>query len=258
VAFQFSDIELEKLHTAWLAWKDIESHEFLEGFRRLWNLTIKEVESLLERCNYKRRLQEVGRVGLTLQPNTSFNFSSIDKAYIIHAWRFFFCHDPIESSAYFRPAFEVAYQLVHEYAHFKFCREHKILEKDLEVTKHFKIEQGLNDETYAHTEEEKFLKKLQFNVPNLFDIKLFRVRSWTNNGFPECIGKRTHIWARKGIKEQFKSVRESKRNLKKSYTVKSYDRRMSREKTKVHNILSSILKLGDGKKHSKIVWMDLF
>ncbi len=70
MAFQFSDIELEKLHTAWLAWKDIESHEFLKGFRRLWNLTIREVEVLLERCNYKCRLQEVVRVGLTLRSNT--------------------------------------------------------------------------------------------------------------------------------------------------------------------------------------------
>ena len=41
---------------------------------------------------------------------------------------------------------------------------------------------------YAHKEEEKFLKKLQYLTPIHSRRKLLRVSSWKTNGFPNLQG----------------------------------------------------------------------
>jgi hypothetical protein len=89
--FQFSKVEEAKLYTSWLAWKNINTPEFLKAFKPLWNQTIKEVEALYKLVSCRCRLQEVGKVGLTIQPNVSFAFSAIKKGYFINVWSFFFC-----------------------------------------------------------------------------------------------------------------------------------------------------------------------
>ena len=245
---QFSNIEMEKLRISYLAWKEIKSKEFLEGFKRLWKIAIDEVELLFKQTHYSCRLQEVEKVGLSLQPNIGFAFSPLKKAYFLNVWSFFFVLDEIDASIYFRPPFLLANELVHEHAHYKFWSDHEMLNKTKDEMEQFGIEQGLEGEKYAHSEEAKFLKRLRFVVPHLVDIKLFRVRSWVRTGIPNYEIKPTKIMARKQVKEMFKSVRDNKKNLQKFTAVKSYKNEMSEQKTEKYSILSSILKLDNVKK----------
>ena len=252
--FQFSKLEWEKLHTSWLAWKDIKAQEFLKAFRPLWNLTIKEVEALLKRSNCSWRLQDVRKVGLTIQPNVSFAFSAIPKAYFLNVWSFFFCLMKSESSIFFRPTFLLANELVHEYAHYRFWRDHGMLDKDKKAMEQFDSEHGLENEKNALTEEVKFLKKVRYVIPGRVRIKLFRIQSWTSNGTPNCEGKLVQLENRKNMNSKIKSM---KREIQELSSKKSYDNRMTKQKTETLTTISSILKLNVAREAWPIIEMEI-
>lgn len=251
--FQFSKVEWEKLHTSWLAWKDIRAQEFLNAFRPLWKLTIKEVEALLKRSDCNWRLQDVGKVGLTIQPNVSFAFSAIPKAYFLNVWSFFFCLMKSESSIFFRPTFLFANELVHEYAHYRFWRDHGMLDKSKKAMEQFESEHGLENEKNALSEEVNFLKKVRYVIPGRVRIKLFRVQSWTSSGMPNCKGKLVQLENRKNIKSMIKLL---EREIQELSSKKSYDNMMSKQKIETHTALSSILKLNVAREVWPIIEME--
>ncbi len=86
---QFSTIESRKFHTAWLAWKDINSYSFLETFKPVWNSIVGEVSVLFKKSNYNQNVYEIGKVGLTLDPGVGFAFSPLMEAYRINIWSLF-------------------------------------------------------------------------------------------------------------------------------------------------------------------------
>lgn len=250
--FQFSRIEQAKIYTSWLAWKDIRTQEFLKTFRPLWNLAIKEVEVLLERCHCKCRLKEVGKVGLTIQPSVSFAFSPIKKGFFINVWLFFFCLMRDEVSIFFRPSFLLANELLHEYAHYKFWRDNGMLDVGKESKKKFESEHGLENEKNALAQEVKFLRRVRRVVPGRERIKIFRVQSWTNAGMPICEGRLAQLENRKNINFMIKLTERAIQDLS---SKRSYDNRMTKQATENHATLSSILKLNTAREDYPIVEM---
>ena len=239
----FSDIETEKLYISWRAWKDIKSQEFREGFKELWNLTIEEVECLFKKCNYPFRLREVRKVGLTLQPNISFEFSPLKNAYFLNVWSLFFCPDPKEGSLYFRQPFELAHMMQHEHAHYEFLRNHKMLNKNKDEKIRFHTQNKVEGEKYAHSQEAKFLKKLATVLPLKVDIKWFFVNSWESNGQPKYQIKTTQMWAKKTVKSCLEDVRKRKNKLQNLTALKMYNNEVCKHNTKTHSFYVKILKL---------------
>ncbi|MBK5134010.1 hypothetical protein JJE00_06240 [Candidatus Bathyarchaeota archaeon] len=88
---------------------------------------------------------------------------------------FFFRIYEKDKSVYFRSSFSFASDIIHKYSHFKFYKKHG-------------DKNGSENEMYAHKEEEKFLKKLQYLTPIHSRRKLLRVSSWKTNGFPNLQG----------------------------------------------------------------------
>jgi hypothetical protein len=257
VPFQFSEFELIKLHTAWLAYKKLDSPEFISNFKILWDSVLKENEALISKYVNNFNLREVGKVGLTLSPNTTFAFSFIDRAYVLNVWDFLFCYFDKDASLFFRPSFFLINELFHEFAHFKFWRDHNMFEKDLNEKKKFNLEHGKEDEIYAHKEEEKLLKKLGLTVPVFFEQKLFRILSWTMEGTPNCQGALGELSARRTVKKRLKELHDNRVKLESSLTIENYNFKMRTQKAKNNNVLAKALKLNDLDQQSQIVWMDL-
>ena len=188
LALQFSRIESRKLHAAWLAWKDIQSNEFIKAFKPIWNGTLNEIANLFKKCNYYQNVCEIGTVGLTINPGVGFAFSPIVEAYEVNIWSFFFCNQKNELSAFFSPSFLVASKLVHEYSHYKFWKQHDVLGKTRQVKLQFDSIYGLEDEKYALTQELNFLNQMIEVIPHDVKITMFRVKSWDRYGQPSCEG----------------------------------------------------------------------
>ena len=45
MSFQLSENEFNKFRIAWLACKDIKSQDFINGFKKIWLNSFKEIES---------------------------------------------------------------------------------------------------------------------------------------------------------------------------------------------------------------------
>lgn len=256
---QLSELESKKLHTAWLACNDIKSPEFINNFKALWDSSIEEVDEILAKRSYNGSLREVKKVGVTLRPNVAFNFSFLDNAYVVNVWSFLFCYYG-HSEVFFRPMFLLVSELFHEYAHFKFWNDHNMLQKSIEDRKRFNSEKGVEDEKYAHREEEKLLKQLAHPraniVPATFQVKLFRISSWTIDGIPNCQGGTGDLNARYAIKQKIKGLQDSKRKLDASLTLPKYNSNMRNQKSKLNNAFASTLNLDCPSEASPIVWIE--
>jgi len=240
MSFQLSEEELAKLYISWLAWKDLESEEFLGAFKPLWSSTLKDIAALLEKCNIEYGLENIHRIGLTIQPEISFAFSSLRRMYYVNVWSFLFSHQKQEGSLYFKPLFRLAHELVHEYAHYRFWRDHDMLDGNATVMRRFENEHGLENEKYALTEEADFLRRVQFAVPRQMKIRLFRVRSWTSQGLVDYESGSGRISVRKGIKLSVKAYEKEIQQLSSREDWTSRSRTASAEK---HTTFGSILKL---------------
>ena len=130
---------------------------------------------LIEKAGLQIRLEGPSKIGINLQPSVSFAFSPIAKGYFINVWSFFFCPQKADSSAFFRPAFLLANELVHEHAHYKFWSDHGMLEKDNGEKEQFDKSHGLENERTALNAELVFFKRIMPLVPEIVNIKLFRV-----------------------------------------------------------------------------------
>jgi hypothetical protein len=146
--------------------------------------------------------------------------------------------------------------LLHEYAHYEFWRNHKMLNKDKDEKNQFSIEQQVENERYAYSQEEKFLKRLGFVLPLLVDINLFRVKSGASNGQTIPVIKPTKIWAKKTVKKRSKDVREIKRRLQKLTVLERYNNETSKQNTETHSFISTILKLDDQRDKFPVVEME--
>lgn len=253
----FSEIELLKLRVAWFAWKDINSNEFLNLFIKIWEETLTEVELILKKCKFRRNLREVTKLGLTLQPNIGFCYSPIVNAYFFNVWTFLFCSDAIEKSLFFRPAFMLANELIHEHAHFRYLRDHQMLNRPKSEMKRFQKSHGFEGEKFALSEEAKFLKRIRLVIPRFEDVKLFRVKSWDSNGIPNhCEIRSTQIMSKRQTKESFKSVQMKKKDLQNLSTLIRYNGEMNMRKTENKSMISSILNL-ESKKEFPIIEMEI-
>jgi len=251
---QFSKVEEAKLYSSWLAWENIEAQEFLRGFEPLWRLAMDEVEALFKQASYRCRLKEVGKVGLTIQPNISFAFSPIKRGYFINVWSLFFCFQPGESSVFFRPAFLLANEMLHEYTHYRFWLDHGKLDADKETKERFDSEHGLENEKNALTEELNFLRKARYVVPPRVRVKFLRVLSWANNGTPICEGRLVQLETRKSINSMIRLVEGAIVGLS---SKRNYDDEMTRQKAETHTSLSSALKLNVSQRDWPIVEMKI-
>jgi hypothetical protein len=179
-------------------------------------------------------------VGLTLQPNIGFAFSPIAEGCLVNVWDFLFSHD--KQRAIFKNSFDLAYKLVHEYAHYEFWRDHNMLGKDKKAKEQFSSDHGLEDEKYALTEEAKFLEKMQVLVPEKINIKLFCVKSWTDAGIPDCEIEFSEGYAKVVIEARMSIVNGA---IKEYVSKKQYDNEMTKQNIAVKIELSSILNLSE-------------
>jgi hypothetical protein len=229
-----------KLKVSWLAWKDIESGKFLREFRQLWNVDLREAEVLIEKSGFQVKIKEADKVGLTLQPNVSFAFSPLDAKYLINVWSFFFCSQEVDSSVFFRPAFLLANELIHEHAHYRFWLDHGMLEKNKDAKEQFDKTSGIENERTALTAELSFFKKIMPIVPDYVNIKLFRIKSWKSKGRPNCEGMNAQIPTRENIIQNITSIEKA---IKELSSKKIYDSTMESRATNKHSSLASVLKM---------------
>jgi len=237
---QFSELEFQKLKVSWLAWRDIESARFLKAFRPLWNVDLREAKALISKAGLQIKVEEVGKIGLTVQPSVSFAFSPITKGYFANVWSFFFCYQKVDSSAFFRPAFLLANELVHEHAHYEFWLDHGMLEKDRKEKEQFAMEYGLEDERIALNAELSFFKKIIPLVPDPINIKLLRIKSWKSKGRPNCEAMDAQMPTIENIIQNVSCLEKA---IKELSTKQNYDETMVRLATEKHSALSAVLRM---------------
>lgn len=238
--FRLSEVELLKLKVSWLAWRDIESTRFLREFRQLWIGDLREAEALIEKSGFNFKVKEVDKIGLTLQPNISFAFNPLDARYLINVWSFFFCFQEDESRAFFRPAFLLANELLHEHAHYRFWLDHGMLEKNNDEKEQFDRTYGLENERTALTSELSFFKKIMPIAPDFVNIKLFRIKSWRSKGRPNCEGMNAQMPTKENIIQNITNIEKA---LKELSSKKIYDSDMESRATNKHSSLGSVLKM---------------
>ena len=229
-----------KLKVSWLAWRDIKSVRFLKEFRHLWNADVREAESLIEKADLHIKVEEVGKLGLTVQPSDSFVFSPVDKRYLFNVWSFFFCSQKADSSAFFRPVFLLANELVHEHAHYRFWLDHEMLEKKNDEKEQFERTHGLENERTALNAELFYFKKIMPLVPEFVNIKLFQVKSWKRKGKPNYEGTCVQLPTFENIIQNITCLEKA---IKELSSKKNYDNTMVRLATEKHYALSTVLKM---------------
>jgi hypothetical protein len=237
---QFSEVELLKLKVSWLAWRNIESARFLKEFRELWNADVREAEALIEKAGLHIRIEEIGKLGITVQPSVSFAFSPIAKGYFVNVWSLFFCSQKADSSAFFRPTFLLANELVHEYTHYRFWLDHGMLEKSSDEKEQFDKSYGLENERVALDAGLSFFKKITPLLPEFVNIKLLRVKSWKRKGKPNCEGLEAQMPTNENIIQNIACIEKA---LKELSSKQNYDGTMVSHATETHSALSEVLKM---------------
>lgn len=251
---QFSRIELRKLHIAWLAWNNIQTKYFLRNFKFVWNNIIEETSILFQKCNYNQNVCEVGKAGFTLSPDAGFAFDSMVEAYQINIWSLLFCLQEEESSIFFNPSSLIASDLVHEYSHFSFWKQHNVLGKDKQTKEEFDSNHGFENERYALTKERDFLKQLIEVVSPSIDIVFFRVNSWDSFGHPIAEGKRVEFLPQDNLRQRINNIENE---LKMNSSKQAYSKRMVESARNFHSKVSSILRLSLEERKYPIVTMEI-
>jgi hypothetical protein len=246
---QLTDSEIRKLRVSWLAWKDITATVFRKIFRRLWNQSLRETKSILELCKYEQNILEVGKIGVTLNPEVGFAFSVIPEAYYINVWHLFLLAQKDEAAVFFRPSFLLANELVHEHAHYRFLKEHNVLGVDKQNKMRLISSLGLEDEKFALNEELKFLNKMLWEVPREVEVKFLHIKSWNNKGEASLEGKTAHLLLQENIVQYMSTIETKIKNLN---SKEKYDAEMVERGKEHQSLLSSILKLSLGS--TSTVW----
>lgn len=237
---KFSELESLKLKVSWLAWRDIESARFLKEFSQLWNAEIRKAKTLIEKAGFQIKIEAPGKIDVTLQPSVSFAFSPINKGYFVNVWSLFFCFQEADSRAFFRPAFLLANELVHEYAHYEFWLDHDMLEKSNDEKKQFDKSCGLENEKTALRAELSFFNKIMPHVPEFVNIKLFRVKSWRSKGRPNCEGLEGQMPTNENIIQNITCLKKA---IKVLSSKQNYGNTMVNIATEKHYLLSKVLKM---------------
>ena len=199
-------------------------------------------------------MEDVGKISLTLHPNISLAYSPISKGYFANVWSFFFCHQKIDSSVFFRPTFLLANELVHEHAHYKFWLDHGMLEKDKDEMEQFVKSDGLENEKNALNAELSFYKKVMLSVPNSINIKLFRVKSWDSKGRPVCEGSEGQMFTGENI---VLNISEIEKTINALSSKLNYDSTMVGRAAAMHSALSAVLKMDTSTNKWPIVEMKI-
>ena len=168
---ELSDYENERLHVAWLASKDITSREFQDKFQVIWEQSKKEIQDSIKECGYVINLEDSKVLGLTLRSNRTFAFNPQVNGYLINIWYLLFCND--RQQAFIKPSWHLANSFVHEYNHYKFCRDHEMLFQDGKTTNQFIDANHKEADDMAYLEEINFLKKAETLAPKLVNTRIF-------------------------------------------------------------------------------------
>ena len=126
------------------------------------------------------------KISLTIDPRLPAGYDAEKNIFIWNLWSLFFAitEDPItkKSCVMSAPIWKLGSELIHEYDHFQFSKENKIIGVPEETRKQFDEQTASQREKRAFLSQIDFLKHSKSKIPYDTPINFIRVKRWTNNG----------------------------------------------------------------------------
>ncbi len=159
---------------------------------------------------------------------------------MINLFYFLFCDD--EENVFFKPSFYLAGEIAHVNNDAKIWEELEMKVRGKKASKSVE-EARLELRRQAYLAEIEFLRKAKSLAKDEMDVRSFNVTSWSADGFPTCMVKRTTIRPKENIEN---SLGESEKLLKKETSLaKDESEKHLREYNKTHYVaISRALNLG--------------
>jgi len=181
----------KKLKLAWIAFKDIKllttdlNHPLLLD---VWKSVKEESSFILSKVGDSFQEIKIAFkiIEFTMDPRISKEFDPTSCRLGYNLWTLLFGSSPADET-FFIPSFLAVATLIHEFNHYKFFNDHKLLGAPKEKQVEFAEQFGSELEKRAFTEEISFLKRCKEVLPKIFLVYFLKNIEWSYDGTPKKI-----------------------------------------------------------------------
>ena len=183
-----NELQKAKIRLAYFAWKDmnqLNKKPYSSLLKFVWDSTQDKMTDFFSQIgeSFQEIKQAFRTCELTLYPKISIGFEAHRKILIINLWSWMFCSLSTQSADVgFAPSFFKAAELFHEFQHYEYLKDNKMLgvaETELDPLRE---QHGSEMEELAFRRQIEILGRYKEVAPSEILIITFKVFDWKNSG----------------------------------------------------------------------------